>query len=100
MKEAIERYLDQEESAEHLTSETLERWERYEATGEHISHDAITAWLETLGYRRRRSMPEPRRLIWLQEAEGDSTPRSKSPARGSRASLCGPFLRVLWEPRR
>jgi len=59
MKAAIERYLDQEESAEHLTSETLECWERYEATGEHISHDAITAWLETWGTEEEGQCPNP-----------------------------------------
>ncbi len=59
MKEAIERYLDQEESAEQLKRETLERWERYEATGEHISHDAITSWLESWGTEEEGQCPSP-----------------------------------------
>jgi len=49
MREAIDRYLDEEESAEQLKRETLERWERYETDGEHVSNAAIKAWLESWG---------------------------------------------------
>ncbi len=49
LKEAIERYLAQEEDAERTRRETLERWERYENTGEHITNGAIKAWLESWG---------------------------------------------------
>jgi predicted transcriptional regulator len=49
MKEAIERYLKQEEDLERTKRETLERWERYEATGEHITNGAIKAWLKNWG---------------------------------------------------
>ncbi len=57
MKEAIDRYLDQEESAEQLRRETLERWELYEATGEHISNVAVKAWLESWGSEQERQCP-------------------------------------------
>lgn len=57
MKEAIDRYLDQEETAEQLKRETLERWERYEAAGEHISNAAMKAWLESWGAEQERQCP-------------------------------------------
>lgn len=57
MKEAIERYLEQEEDTERLKRETLERWERYEATGEHISDRAIRAWLEGWGTEEEVQCP-------------------------------------------
>lgn len=57
MKEAIDRYLDQEENAERLKHETLERWERYEATGEHISNAAMRAWLESWAAEQDRECP-------------------------------------------
>jgi predicted transcriptional regulator len=49
LKEAIERYLEQEEDLERTKRETLERWERYEATGEHITNGAMKAWLKSWG---------------------------------------------------
>ncbi|MGH7916869.1 MAG: CopG family ribbon-helix-helix protein [Candidatus Binataceae bacterium] len=57
MKEAIARYLEQEEGAERLKRETLERWERYEATGEHIRGDAINTWLESWGTEEEAQCP-------------------------------------------
>ena len=59
MKEAIERYLDQEEDAERLRRETLERWERYAATGEYISSGAIKTWLESWGTEKEAQCPSP-----------------------------------------
>jgi len=59
MKEAIERYLDREESSEQIKRETLERWERYETTGDHISDKAIEAWLESWGTEHEGRRPQP-----------------------------------------
>lgn len=36
MKEAVQRYLDQEKTAELIKRETIERWQRYEDTAERI----------------------------------------------------------------
>lgn len=48
MKEAIVRYLDQEEHNEQIKQETLLRWE--EAENEKIvSHKAMIQWLDTWG---------------------------------------------------
>jgi predicted transcriptional regulator len=49
LKEAVVRYLEQEEDAERTKRETLERWERFEATGEHLTNAAMKAWLESWG---------------------------------------------------
>jgi len=59
MKEAIERYLDREESSEQMKRETLERWERYETTGDHISDKTIEAWLESWGTEHEGRRPQP-----------------------------------------
>jgi predicted transcriptional regulator len=49
LKEAIARYLEEEEDLERIKRETLERWERYEATGEYITNGAMKAWLKSWG---------------------------------------------------
>lgn len=48
MKEAITRYLEQEEYHEELNRETLARWLEAEQ-GKVISHHAINQWLDTWG---------------------------------------------------
>lgn len=57
MKEAIGRYLDEEEDAERVKRETLERWASYEATGEHVSARLMKAWVETWGTAQERPWP-------------------------------------------
>ncbi len=57
LKEAIERYLEQEEDAERTKRETVERWERYEATGEYITNAAMKAWLESWGTENDERCP-------------------------------------------
>ncbi len=57
MKEAIERYLSEEEENERIKRETLERWERYIETGEAIPHASVEAWLKTWGTDRERPWP-------------------------------------------
>ena len=48
MKEAIARYLEQEEYTEKLNHETLARWKEAES-GKIVSHDAVSQWLDTWG---------------------------------------------------
>lgn len=48
MKEAISRYLNNEEYNERLKKETLQAWEEVQA-GKVVSHDAISTWLDTWG---------------------------------------------------
>ncbi|MGH7815033.1 MAG: CopG family ribbon-helix-helix protein [Candidatus Binataceae bacterium] len=57
MKEAIGRYLEQEEDSERVKRETLERWERYEATGDHVGNGAVKAWLESWGTEQEGQCP-------------------------------------------
>lgn len=48
MKEAIKRYLEQEEYNEQLNQETIARWQEAEQ-GKVISHQAVVQWLDTWG---------------------------------------------------
>ena len=48
-KEAIQQYLEREESAEQLKRETMEAWEEYQRDGLHITHDEMAGWLKTWG---------------------------------------------------
>lgn len=48
MKEAITRYLEQEEYNEQLNRETLARWQEAEQ-GKVVSHQAVSKWLDTWG---------------------------------------------------
>lgn len=46
MKEAIARYLEQEEYNERLKQETIARWQEAE-NGKIVSHQAVVTWLDT-----------------------------------------------------
>jgi predicted transcriptional regulator len=48
MKEAIVRYLEQEEYSERLKQETLSRWQEAE-NGKIVSHSAVEKWLDSWG---------------------------------------------------
>lgn len=48
MKEAILRYLEQEEYNEQLNQETITRWHEAEQN-KVVSHHAVTNWLDTWG---------------------------------------------------
>ena len=48
MKEAIVRYLTEEEYQEQLKQETLARWKEAEQ-GKIVSHQAVSDWLDTWG---------------------------------------------------
>ena len=49
MKEAIQQYVEREESAEQFKRETLEAWEEYQRDGQHITHNEMIGWLSTWG---------------------------------------------------
>ena len=48
MKDAITRYLEEEEHNEQLNRETLARWQEAEQ-GKVVSHQAVSKWLDTWG---------------------------------------------------
>jgi predicted transcriptional regulator len=56
MKEAIIRYLEQEEYTEQLTQETLSRWQEAE-NGQVVSHQAVSKWLDTWGTEDESDRP-------------------------------------------
>lgn len=57
MKEAIARYLDQEEYNEKINQETLARWEEA-ALGKVITHESIDRWLSGWGSDKEESKPK------------------------------------------
>lgn len=56
MKEAITRYLEEEEYNEQLNHETLARWQEAEQ-GKIISHQAVIKWLDTWGTDKESDRP-------------------------------------------
>ena len=57
MKQAITRYLDQEERYELEKHEDLERWRNFMETGEAFGQEAMAAWFDDLGARARNAPP-------------------------------------------
>lgn len=49
MKEAIQQYVEREETKEQFKRDTIESWEEYQRDGLHITGDEMTAWLYTWG---------------------------------------------------
>lgn len=56
-KEALERYINEEEIKEQEKQETLARWERYQETGETVSNEAIIEWLDSWGTEQEKPCP-------------------------------------------
>jgi predicted transcriptional regulator len=56
MKEAIVRYLKQEENNERLKQETINSWKEIEK-GNIVSHKSVSAWLDTWGTEEEGKRP-------------------------------------------
>ncbi len=56
-KEALIRYVEEEERKHHENKLTLARWEEYQETGEITSNDVMTKWLESWGTDQEESCP-------------------------------------------
>lgn len=56
-KEAIRRYIEQEEAQERIKQDTLSRWETYQETGEGVSDDAVMEWLDSWGEEDEKPCP-------------------------------------------
>ncbi len=56
MKEAITRYIEEEELKEQLIQETLTRWQEAE-TGKTVSHQSVSQWLDTWGTDKETQRP-------------------------------------------
>ena len=56
-KEALTRYIEQEERKAFEAQEVLARWERYQETGETVSNDTAMQWLDSWGTDQEQSCP-------------------------------------------
>ncbi|MEN8251124.1 MAG: ribbon-helix-helix protein, CopG family [Bacteroidota bacterium] len=56
-KEALRRYIGEEEIKEREKQETLARWEHYQETGEVISNNEMMEWLDSWGTEQEKSCP-------------------------------------------
>lgn len=57
MKEAIERYLIEEEYSEQLKQETLSRWQEA-LSGKVVDYKTVTTWLDTWDAKELKDRPE------------------------------------------
>lgn len=56
-KEALIRYVEEEERKHHENKLTLARWEEYQETGETVSNEIMMEWLESWGTEQESSCP-------------------------------------------
>ncbi len=57
-KEALVRYIEQEEAKEQADNESLARWEAYKENGESVSNQAVMNWLDDWGTQQEKPCPE------------------------------------------
>ena len=58
MLEAIQQYVDREETRERFTQEALASWAAFQETGRHLTGQEVRAWLSTWGTEDERTVPE------------------------------------------
>lgn len=56
-KEALTRYIVQEESKLRENELTMARWEEYQETGEVLNNDIMMEWLESWGTEKEQPCP-------------------------------------------
>lgn len=56
-KEALTRYIEEEERKQREIELTMARWEEYQETGETVSNDAMMDWLESWGRDQEKPCP-------------------------------------------
>jgi predicted transcriptional regulator len=56
-REAIETYIEAEETRERHNREAVESWEHYQETGLHVTGDEVIAWIETWGTENEKNAP-------------------------------------------
>ena len=61
MRDAVEQYLDREESREQVVQDAVAAWDEYQATGLHVTAEEADAWLERLENGEDCEPPEPHR---------------------------------------
>lgn len=58
MLEAIQQYVEREETRENFKQEALASWQAYKETGRHLSGEEVRIWLNTWGTDDERVVPE------------------------------------------
>jgi predicted transcriptional regulator len=56
-KEALIRYIDEEERKQRENDLTVKRWEEYHETGEPVSNESMTNWLDSWGTDQEKPCP-------------------------------------------
>ncbi|HCH31748.1 MAG TPA: CopG family transcriptional regulator [Oceanospirillaceae bacterium] len=56
-KQALTRYIQEEERKQHENELAVARWEEYQETGETVSNEAMTDWLGTWGTDKEQPCP-------------------------------------------
>lgn len=58
MREAIHRYVEQEDKREAFRQATLKAWEEFQFTGLHANEEEVDAWLASWGTDDEMPVPE------------------------------------------
>lgn len=56
-KEALTRYIEDEERKQRENELTMARWNEYQETGETVSNESMMDWLESWGTEQEKSCP-------------------------------------------
>ncbi|MBL4608230.1 MAG: ribbon-helix-helix protein, CopG family [Pseudomonadales bacterium] len=56
-KEALTRYIEEEEGKQRENELTMARWEEYQETGETVNNKAMMDWLESWGTDQEKPCP-------------------------------------------
>jgi len=60
MREAIQQYVEREESRDFMRQELIRAWEDYQATGLHATAEEVEAWVASWGTENELPVPECR----------------------------------------
>jgi predicted transcriptional regulator len=58
MRQAINDYVEREETRESFKQEALNSWKSYKETGQHLTGQEVKDWLNTWGTDRETAIPE------------------------------------------
>jgi predicted transcriptional regulator len=61
MRDAIDQYLEREESREQMLRDAGAAWDDYQATGLHVTAEEMDGWLERLESGENAEPPQPHR---------------------------------------
>ncbi len=56
-KEALTRYIEEEERKQRENERVMARWEEYQETGETVSNEAMMDWLDSWGRDQEKPCP-------------------------------------------